>query len=463
MNGRPGAVWGVFLSIWLLGSTVGVSHWKLDDDGNIVAVENGAGPLANYQNFNKANVRLMQLSYNLETARLRNFQPNNDHDATKLESTKSNEHDGSPANDSVEKMTNVTSPPTKPATKPTTKPTKSPRRKTKSQKKPVEVAVPRILTPLPLLEYSVEDVARIRQLDANVLASHDEKLRQESQVLDTPSILSCGDPVAKSRFDHLSGVNGRYEIEQFVEKDVYSNVFPMNSPSNIDVLRTSNLFELLKNNVELHSRLESLRGTTALWNAVGQLYRVRGNTTVAIECFRTIIAKAAADEDALLNLCDTLFRLEKWTEAEEVMRYSLSLPKHSETGQNHFALGRTLLAQGRSTEAVSSFKACLQLNPNHHTAQAGLAVSRSLASEGGGNNYTPVLIAVCVCLTLTLVWWVVGSQNAPKPKENKKSSQTAKRVDLKGTASSSSSSSSSSASNSKSKVRKTRLRSLTSR
>lgn len=30
-----------------------------------------------------------------------------------------------------------------------------------------------------------------------------------------------------------------------------------------------------------------------------------------------------SDEEGLLNLCDTLFRLEKWTEAEEVIRYVL--------------------------------------------------------------------------------------------------------------------------------------------
>ena len=162
-------------------------------------------------------------------------------------------------------------------------------------------------------------------------------------------------------------------------------------------------------------RVGSQRGTPELYNAVGQLFRVRGNTTSAIDCFRAVIGTHATNEDALLNLCDTLFRLEKWTEAEEVIRYSLSLEAHRQIGQNHFALGRTLLAQGRNGEAVASFKECLRLNPNHHTAQAGLAVSRSLASSRDSNFYTMVIIIFCIVITLFIVCKDLDAAVHPEP------------------------------------------------
>jgi hypothetical protein len=46
----------------------------------------------------------------------------------------------------------------------------------------------------------------------------------------------------------------------------------MNTPANIEILRTSDLHELLLSNTELSLLLEQKRGTPELLNAVGQLY-----------------------------------------------------------------------------------------------------------------------------------------------------------------------------------------------
>eukprot|EP00037_Helgoeca_nana_P007073 m.64758 g.64758 ORF g.64758 m.64758 type:complete len:249 (-) comp17907_c0_seq2:206-952(-) len=153
-------------------------------------------------------------------------------------------------------------------------------------------------------------------------------------------------------------------------------------------------------------------------------YRVRGNTTVAIECFRSVLAMSPSDEEGLLNLCDTLFRLEKWDEAEKVIRHSLTYRAHQRGGPNYFALGRTLLAQGRNTEAIEAFKRCLQLNPNHHSAQAGLAVSRSLVSAPSENWHTILLISLCVIATLIFVKSAVNSGGTNTPTLSHRKSQT---------------------------------------
>lgn len=229
------------------------------------------------------------------------------------------------------------------------------------------------------------------------------RMQNDGDWEEVPELLSCGTSPDYTMFDHLAGVKDRDTLEQLVEKDVFSNVFPMNSPANIEILRSSELKDLLANNAELHRRLQTKKDTAELLNGVGQLYRVRGNTTAAINCFRAVLAKNPSDNEALLNLCDTLFRLEKWAEAEEVIRYSLTHTDHKLDGQNHFALGRTLLAQGRNIEAVEAFKRCLRLNPNYHTAQAGLAVSRSFAGRHDHNMYTIVVIGCCVVATLFFV------------------------------------------------------------
>eukprot|EP00035_Acanthoeca_spectabilis_P010879 m.192084 g.192084 ORF g.192084 m.192084 type:complete len:184 (-) comp15159_c0_seq10:539-1090(-) len=90
--------------------------------------------------------------------------------------------------------------------------------------------------------------------------------------LNAPDVLTCGVKAETTIFDHLSGVKYRDHLPQVAEKDVFSTLFPMNTAANVEILRTSNLNELLQSNVELSALLEQKRGTTELLNAVGQLY-----------------------------------------------------------------------------------------------------------------------------------------------------------------------------------------------
>lgn len=360
----------MLLVLYITGSA-GVSHWKIDESGRVVAIKSHPqweknAPIYRSQFgssiADKAESMLMRMSFKLESTRNHGMNYK-----SKLQKRSSSNRGTS--TDTV-----------------TPKQIKS------------------------TLEFDDDDDPGLDTDLSTITEPHYLKLQQEERTLSAPSLLSCI-PVAEiTRFDHLSGIYDRSTVPQIVEKDVYSSLLPMNSPTNLEILSTNNLFDLLKKNPELYNRLEPKRGTPALLNAVGQLYRVRGNTTLAIECFRSVLALSPRDEAALLNLCDTLFRLEKWKEAEEVIKYSLSFEEHRQVGQNHFALGRTLLAQGRNVAAVASFKECLRLNPNHHTAQAGLAVSRSLANTKDSNFYTTVIIGVCILATLLLVYNMMSVQ-----------------------------------------------------
>lgn len=425
-------LWTCLISLWSLGGSAGVSHWKMDSGGNVVAVEegrdwgpaSGPGPLIRAQLapgiVDRADHMLMRLSYNLENARHRDGSKPVDPSAT-----------AQPADD-VAADDATSGRPTK-VTKP--KPTKSRSNKSAGgggsggSAASADPSKPAIS---PVLEFDDTDGDTLVVAPETAI-SYLDKLEEEMQAFDVPSILSCGNAVTTTRFDHLSGVQERGTIPQYAEKDVYSSIFPMNSAANLEILRTSNLFDLLKNNAELNNRLEAKRGMAELYNALGQLFRVRGNTTGAIDCFRVVLGTDTTNEDALLNLCDTLFRLEKWTEAEEVIRYSLSLEAHREIGQNHFALGRTLLAQGRNGEAVASFKECLRLNPNHHTAQAGLAVSRSLASSRDSNFYTMVIIGCCIVITLFIVYNMMLVSPKPLPNDGADSRPRGAAAGLRGT------------------------------
>ena len=187
---------------------------------------------------------LMRLSYNLENARHRDGSKPADPSAT-----------AQPADD-VAADDATSGRPTK-VTKP--KPTKSRSNKSAGgggsggSAASADPSKPAIS---PVLEFDDTDGDTLVVAPETAI-SYLDKLEEEMQAFDVPSILSCGNAVTTTRFDHLSGVQERGTIPQYAEKDVYSSIFPMNSAANLEILRTSNLFDLLKNNAELNNRLEA--------------------------------------------------------------------------------------------------------------------------------------------------------------------------------------------------------------
>eukprot|EP00041_Stephanoeca_diplocostata_P020534 m.461995 g.461995 ORF g.461995 m.461995 type:complete len:379 (+) comp21601_c1_seq2:193-1329(+) len=106
--------------------------------------------------------------------------------------------------------------------------------------------------------------------------------------MDIPKLLFCEPPTENTIFDDLPGISDRYDMNQVQESDLTSTVFPITTAYNIEILRTLPLTSLISNNEAIRDRLEERKGTSEQYSAVGQLYRLRGNTSVRrVWCRRT--------------------------------------------------------------------------------------------------------------------------------------------------------------------------------
>ncbi|EDQ87171.1 uncharacterized protein MONBRDRAFT_10297 [Monosiga brevicollis MX1] len=128
------------------------------------------------------------------------------------------------------------------------------------------------------------------------------------------------------------------------------------------------------------------------------LYRFKGNTTLAIECYRHALAINAKHEQALLQLGYCMLRAA------------------------HFALGETLQVQKRLLEAITEYETAIALTPQHGSAQLRLKAARALLRELDSQknaSSTWALIGFCVAFTLLAVYFGVAmpEQNEARVKE----------------------------------------------
>lgn len=139
-------------------------------------------------------------------------------------------------------------------------------------------------------------------------------------------------------------------------------------------------------------------------NQVGNFWRVKGSTSLAVECFRKALIINPHHPDVLLNLARVLFNLGYKEDALLLAGQSLD---HKNSDQNtwlqHFTLGEIHQSLSRSEEAGHHFRHVLDLNPNFQPAE------RHLHQLGLGDSfsYNTTLYTLGIILALFLIVFLV--------------------------------------------------------
>merc|ERR1711907_410108 len=103
------------------------------------------------------------------------------------------------------------------------------------------------------------------------------------------------------------------------------------------------------------------------FNDLGNLWRVKGDTPLAVDCFRKCLSIDPRNTDALLNLAVALVNTGYPHDAERLLRTALELRPASVL--HHFQLGNALVARGLPDAAAKSFRRALGLQPDFILAQ----------------------------------------------------------------------------------------------
>lgn len=242
-------------------------------------------------------------------------------------------------------------------------------------------------------------------------------------------LLDCGDVVLKTGVDHLSGISNRHKHPDFAEPEV-ALIFgkPGTNLDTSDMEKTlhqamrdvSSPVKLLLNadwllQFVLKWRLSYLLQhptSPHVYNHIGNFWRIRGNTRLAIQCFRKALSLSPNNSDVLLNLGRVLMNLKYDDDALVLTMQSLRM---LQPGQNswlqHFTLGEILKSRSID-EAAVHFRLALELNPGFSAAQAYLddieGGNIMFASPLSLSHIVTVLIATVVVLLFCyyLVKWL---------------------------------------------------------
>ena len=145
----------------------------------------------------------------------------------------------------------------------------------------------------------------------------------------------------------------------------------------------------------------------------GKLFRTANDPDRAVECFWAALASDPKNINALVGLSDVVFDIVGlsgdwisdqvyWNDAEIIMRELLMLPGGHGVAQNYYALGRSLLAQRKLTEANQAFRRSLMLQPNLKSAQIALDASQKLGQEIDVPDYG--VLTAAIIGTFVAVW-----------------------------------------------------------
>ena len=162
-----------------------------------------------------------------------------------------------------------------------------------------------------------------------------------------------------------------------------------------------------------------------LYNQIGNFWRVKGDTSKSIECFRRALAVSPNNADILLNLARVLFNLQYLDDAIFLTRRSLEVskrfldfddihfdiltfqvqPPDQNAWMQHFQLGEILKAYCHYQEAALHLRHVLELKPNYGPAIAALQDMESIP-DSSVHGYTVLIIVVLVCLVLL---WILST------------------------------------------------------
>ncbi|PIK42578.1 hypothetical protein BSL78_20566 [Apostichopus japonicus] len=198
----------------------------------------------------------------------------------------------------------------------------------------------------------------------------------------------------KSQYDDLQGIVDRLKHPFMPEPEV-SLIFKRSESEEVNL-------DILEYN--LRDAMQISPNSLSVLNQVGNFWRVKGSTSLAVECFRKALIINPHHPDVLLNLARVLFNLGYKEDALLLAGQSLD---HKNSDQNtwlqHFTLGEIHQSLSRSEEAGHHFRHVLDLNPNFQPAE------RHLHQLGLGDSfsYNTTLYTLGIILALFLIVFLV--------------------------------------------------------
>ncbi|XP_022090278.1 tetratricopeptide repeat protein 17-like [Acanthaster planci] len=209
--------------------------------------------------------------------------------------------------------------------------------------------------------------------------------------------LECTKHVNKTAYDSLSGIIDRAKHPSIPEPEV-ALIFKRSDSDQVDMSALEK---------SLRERIIETPNSLAVLNQVGNYWRIKGNTFLAIECFRKALSISPTNPDILLNLARVLFNAQRLPDALLLTQKSL---QHKAPDQNawlqHFTLGEVHKALGHYPEAGTHFRHSLDLNPTFQPAEAHL---RDMEQPLGATNatlYTILIIGVLISAVCVVLYYV---------------------------------------------------------
>ena len=152
-------------------------------------------------------------------------------------------------------------------------------------------------------------------------------------------------------------------------------------------------------------------GDPVPWSDLGNAYRVKGESDLAVECFERAL-RAQPHPDFYLNLGGVRFVM---GEPEEAIRlFTLGLQMNPRHTLLQYSIGNAYASQGRTEEAVRSFEATLRIQPDFGAARQHLEKLKKemrgrWLPSGGVAGACAALLALCVFVQRAVSAFVLGS------------------------------------------------------
>lgn len=121
---------------------------------------------------------------------------------------------------------------------------------------------------------------------------------------------------------------------------------------------------------ELEKRLKKAKRekpmSVQLYNQIGNFWRIKGDATKSIECFRRALSISPSNAEVLHNLARVLFNLQYLDEAIHLTRRSLEVQSPDRNAwRQYFTLGEIFKAYGHFQQSILHLRHALDLRPHH--------------------------------------------------------------------------------------------------
>ena len=220
----------------------------------------------------------------------------------------------------------------------------------------------------------------------------DEDIRDET--------LECGKPVNFTYYDHLMGIQNRAQHPKLPQPEVALNFRTKRQAKSHEEVNMDGIEKILK-----ILKLDKPK-SVELYNQQANFWRVKGDNTKAIECFRRALAVSPNNADILLNMARNLFHLQFLDDAIFLTRRSLEVqPPDKNAWPQHFQLGEILKAYCHYQEAALHLRHVLELKPGHEPALRALKEMESFP-EASVHKATLIIIVI---LVVAVLLWIVST------------------------------------------------------